>query len=371
MLRSLELLFKRALLGLLRLLFRSPRPADPFHPSPRAILVIRQHNQLGDMLCVVPLLRALRESYPSARISLMTSPVNDAVMRDNRYLTDTILYDKSEFLRRGLIRPAPLIRFVRGLRQRRFDLALVPSTVSTSFTSDLLARLSGARVRIGAASLDGNENPSAFFFNAPVELDWRRDEHRHQTLRNMDLVTGGGIRTRDLSLEITLSQEELNEGEKVAREARGEGRYLIGIHPGAGKPPNRWPAESFSRLANGLHREMGSSILVTSGPMDEEQLALVLGQLAMRADILRNRPIRTVAAVLKHLDLYITNDTGLMHVAAGMGTPVLSLFGPTDPHQWAPMAPNCCYMVGDGGVIENITLESVHLKAISMLGRRR
>lgn len=371
MLRSLELLLKRTLLGVLRTLFRSSAPADPFARKPRSILVIRQHNQLGDMLCVVPLLRALREKYPDSSISLMTSPVNDAVMRHNRYLTDTILYDKSDFLRSGMIRPLSLVKFAQNLRRRRFDLTLVPATVSTSFTSDLLARLSGAPVRIGALSLDGSESPSSFFFNVPVALDWRGDPHRHQTLRNMDLVAMGGIRSRDLSLEITLTADEEREGKAIASKAKGSSRVLLGIHPGAGKVPNRWPAENFAALANMLADEAQAAILITSGPMDEEQLAQVLPRLAMRPEILRNRPIRTVAAVLKRLDLYITNDTGLMHVAAGTGVPVLSLFGPTDPHQWAPSAANCCYLVGERGVISNITLDSVRLKAIAMLGRRR
>ena len=372
MLRSLELLLKRTLLGVLRVLFRSSAPADPFAQNPRSILVIRQHNQLGDMLCVVPLLRALREKYPVASISLMTSPVNDAVMRKNRSLTDTILYDKTDFLRNGLIRPLSLLKFVRNLRRRKFDMTLVPATVSTSFTSDFLARLSGAPVRIGALSLDGTASPSSFFFNVPVALDWRGDPHRHQTLRNMDLVASGGIRTRDLSLEITLTAEEEREGEAIAARVKGSSKILVGIHPGAGKPPNRWPAENFAAIANMLAAQADAAILVTSGPMDEEPLAQLLPILSARPEILRNRPIRTVAAVLKKLDLYITNDTGLMHVAAGTGVPVLSLFGPTDPHQWAPTAANCCYLVGDNGVIGNITVDAVRLKAMAMLtgGRR-
>ena len=141
MLRTLERTFKRFLAGFLRLLFgfRKNRSFTP-GSSPR-ILVIRQHNQLGDMLCVVPLLRALRSRYPTAFIALMASPVNYAVMLNLRYIDELVKFDKTDFIGKegGSLFRFPV--FVRRLRQLRCTVAVVPSTVSTSFTSDLLAWL--------------------------------------------------------------------------------------------------------------------------------------------------------------------------------------------------------------------------------------
>ena len=159
MARSLERLFKRGLATLLRLLFHSSPPRDLPRFFPESILVIRQHNQLGDMLCVVPLLRGLRAKYPSARITLMASPVNYEIMLNNRWLDEVILYDKRELLKNGRIRFKSLLKLIKGIRGR-FGLVLVPGTVSTSFTSDLLAFLTGAHVRIGVAGLNGEPNKS-------------------------------------------------------------------------------------------------------------------------------------------------------------------------------------------------------------------
>jgi ADP-heptose:LPS heptosyltransferase len=369
MLRSLELFLKRLLGGLLRLLFSSRRVADPFASEYHRILLIRQHNQLGDMLCVVPLLRALRHRFPHAQITLMTSPVNDEVMRGNRYLNGTLLYDKQVFLKGGMIRPGRVIEFVRSLRHRGFDLVLVPATVSTSFTSDFLARLSGAPVRVGAASLDGKENPSSFFFNVQVPLDWRADPHRHQVLRNMDLVAQGEIRTTDLSLEMTLTEEEREKGDRFLRTIRRERTLAIGYHPGAGKPPNRWPAERFAELINALGARTGAATIITSGPMDEEEISRIIPLLSVHAEVLRNQPIRHVAAVLRGLDLFITNDTGLMHVAGAVGIPVLSLFGPTDPRQWAPIGPRNRSIQTESHVIGDIQGSRVLSDALEMLGQ--
>ena len=105
----------------------------------------------------------------------MASPVNIEVMEHNRYVSEVINYDKANFLGRGWIKLGTTWTFIRKLRAGKYDVAIVPSTVSTSFTSDLLTFLSGARTRIGAGSIDGRENPSGFFFNVPIDLDWREE----------------------------------------------------------------------------------------------------------------------------------------------------------------------------------------------------
>jgi len=210
----LERLFKRCLSAGLRLALGSAATETldtRFAPgnSPR-IFVIRQHNQLGDMLCVVPLLRALRLRYPESWISLLASPVNYEPMVGNRYVDEVIKFDKREFVGRegGSLLHFP--GYVRLLRKKRFDVAVVPSTVSTSFTSDLLAFLSGAQVRIGAGSIQGVPNPSAFFFTHPRDLDWRGLKDYHQVRRNMDIWPDRFGDESDLTIEITLTEDELN-----------------------------------------------------------------------------------------------------------------------------------------------------------------
>jgi len=367
--RSLEHVFKRSLAAVLGFIFPSRRPREPFPKNLQRVLVIRQHNQLGDMLCVVPVLRALHSTYPGVRISLMTSPVNHDVMWHNRFLTDTILFDKREFLQGKVLRLRKLMTFVARLHQERFQIVLVPSTVSASFTSDLLAFLSGAPIRVGAASLDGKPNPSAFFFNVAVALDWLRQPHRHQTLRNMDILAGSGISTPDLSLEITLDQDEEEAGKSFVDRVKAPGTLAIGYHPGAGKPPNRWPADRFARLIDLTAGRIRVTSFVTCGPMDQDQVEDLRRVVRSPVEVIRNQPIRHVASILKRLDLYITNDTGLMHVAAGVGVPVLSLFGPTDPEQWAPMGRKNRYICGEGGYIANISVEQVFATTMEMLGR--
>ena len=369
MLRTFEPAFKRSLSAGLRLLF-APSDIPPFDPGPSPrILVVRQHNQLGDMLCVVPLLRALRRTYPSAYIALMASPVNYEPMAGNRFVDEVIRFDKREFMGReggSLLRLRP---YARDLRRRGFTVAIVPSTVSTSFTSDLMAYLSGAPVRIGAGSIEGAANPSAFFFTHPRALDWRQTPERHQALRNMDiwpLALGG---ESDLSAEISLDPDELRDGEAYLRSLSSGARRVIVYHPGAGKVPNRWPAERFAALAGSL--SAAGATVITAGPMDDAPVEIMTGGMRGPYGIMRNQPIRRVASALRFADLVVSNDTGIMHVAGAVGTPVLSLFGPTDPRQWAPTGPQHRCIRGEGSDITRIPLENVIDAAHEMLRRER
>lgn len=374
MLRSIERSFKRLVAGTLRLVVGS-RPVPHLSDCHfNRILVIRQHNQMGDMLCVVPLLHALRQKYSQAHIALMTSPINHEVMVNNRHINSTIKYDKREFLGRGIAGWLNLFSFLRRLRRECFDLAIVPSTVSTSFTSDLFAYVSGARVRIGAASLNGVTNPSSFFFTNPVDLDWRSKPDRHQTLRNLDIAKDLCLAEVDLSLEISFDKDEVKHGNLLKSRKLNSTPFLIIYHPGAGKIANRWETSRFAKVANILSKEFPVDTLITSGPMDDEPVALMTEGLNISYRIIKNKPIREVACILATADLVITNDTGIMHVAAAAGASVLSLFGPTEPEQWAPLGEKHRFIKGRDGDINAIQVEEVLRVARDMMlsaGQRR
>lgn len=332
----------------------------------KKILIVRQHNQLGDMLCAVPLLRAIRQRFRNAKITLITSPVNYEVVKDNPFVDEVLNFDKVKFF----ISPSKIFEFVRKLKSG-FDIAIVPVTVSISTTSNLLAYFSNARVRIGPASLDGKENPTAFLFNYQVDLDWRSEEKKHQTERNLDIVRPFGIDTDDLSYVIPYFDEDREFAEKILS-IGGNFRFVIGYHPGAGKVKNRWSADNFAELALKLANKFNAFTLITAGPMDDEPVEKMKKQIDGKIEylILRNERISRIVAVIDKIDLFITNDTGIMHVAGATSTPVISLFGSTNPYQWSPLNKDKFFIWSRTGDINDIKIEEVYKLAVEILSRK-
>jgi len=326
-----------------------PRRVPPVPSNPSRILVVRQHDQLGDMICVIPTLRALKRAHPRSKITLVASPVNYEIMRGHPALEEVLLFDKRE----------GWTALLRTLRARRFELAIVPSTVSVSLTSGLLARFSGAPVRIGPGRLEGRENPADFLFTHPVDLDWSSTPARHQAARNADILSPLGIVPDDLTTNLGLSGPEVEQGRRIVEPLRKAHRKLIGIHPGAAKPGNRWPVDSFLRLAELLHESFGAAVVVTIGPRDEEEYRILKARLNVPHQFVRGEPIRTVATVISALDLFISNDTGPLHIAGALPVPALGLFGPTDPRQWAPPGRLNHYVSAKDGAVASIGPEEV------------
>jgi ADP-heptose:LPS heptosyltransferase len=243
----------------------------------------------------------------------------------------------------------------------------VPATVSVSLTSNVIALMSRAALRVGPASLSGKNNPTDFLFHIAVPLDWQNDPHRHQTLRNLDIIERLDIPHHSLGHQVEITEEERLQAGRLLAAFVNEHNILVGFHPGAGKVPNRWPAERFAQLANLLVERCFIGAVITAGPMDDEPVHLMLRHINCPHLVMRHKPIRDVAAILSRLNLFVTNDTGIMHVAAGMGTPTLSLFGSTDPKQWAPLGEKNRYIQSESGDIQDITVKEVFLAAVEML----
>jgi len=341
---------------------------NPFRavgPAPR-VLVVRQQNQMGDMLLATPCLRALRECLPGSRITLVASDENEAVVRRNPHVDEVLVYSKKTFK----ARPLALAGFISTLRKGRFDVAVVLSTVSLSVTSALLCIVSGARFRVtysgesfGLGFVDG-----AFHFAVPIH-----DATVHQTRLGLGLLEHFKITTRDLFPVMVPSEDD----EKFAREftsglqsAEGTPSTLVAIHPGAGKKKNRWPAARFAELARALNARDGSRVLVMAGPSDAEVLNEVMKELEFRPVLLTGETIGRVAAVMKRLDLLVCNDTGVLHVAASVGCPTLALFGPTDPTRWAPLSACVRTLRAPGEDLLQLDQKEVIAVALEMLSSK-
>jgi ADP-heptose:LPS heptosyltransferase len=329
------------------------------------LLVIRQHNQMGDMLLAVPAFRGLRARFAGARITLVAAPINADVMRRNPYVDEVLVYAK-EKNRRSLL---GLARFVAALRNRRFDAVIVLNTVSFSVTSMLLALVSGARVRLGSTSRPFGHDLSSRFYHLELPLPSRQElAHMHESAHNIYPLSAIGVREDDLTSLLRPLAGEERDCERFIAASFGEGARFIVVHPGAGKRQNMWPGERFADAVARLHERFGLGAVAVSGPVDAAALEAFLGACRTHPVVLSCPPVGFLGALMKRSALTLCNDTGIMHVAGAVGSPCVAVFGSTDPARWKPVNESVVAVRGRSGRIDSVEVDEVLAAASSLLG---
>jgi heptosyltransferase-2 len=343
---------KRGLEWLLRPFFHRPQLSleQIAAEKPQRILIVRQHNQMGDMLCAVPAIRAIAETFSGASLAIVTAPVNDGVVRGNPYLERVFLFDKVS-LRRS---PLRALRFIRSLRTFAPELAIVLNSVSYSGTSSWIAVLSGSRRIIGGDSRPFGWSFSQWLYN--LQMPSSKTVQGHAIDHGLRPLASIGITTQDRSTILILSEEDEQHAARFLQDV-GEAPYFA-VHPGAGKQANRWPAARFAQMVQRL-RAAGFSPWCVEGPADGEATAQLQALLRFPLPVLRGVSVRTVAAALAASDLALVNDTGIMHVAGAVGVPTLALFGPTPARSWKPPGRKVVALQSADGTMEGLSEDQV------------
>ncbi len=319
----------------------------------RSIIIVRQHNQLGDMLVGSSLITALRDAFPSASISFIASPQNVVALMNNPSINQVIIFDKKKILS-----PEYLLSFYSQLR-KGYDLCIAPATVSLSFTNDLISRLTRSKKRIGIAKLDGMKNEFSFFFHHRVDVDFRQNPDVHIAVRILQVLEPLHITTSKLSPVILPTNNDVQSAEDfLISSGLMRGKKIIGIHTGAGKPNNRWEVKNFIELIQRCKTEHMASIYLTASNADMDIVKKINSSVEDKLPVFLNQSIGKVASLISKSSLFITNDTGIMHVAAATSTPQISLFGPTNPNVWQPIGESK-YSLRNGNNVDSITVDEV------------
>jgi ADP-heptose:LPS heptosyltransferase len=298
----------------------------------RRVLAIRLDN-LGDVLLATPAIHSIRESLPEASITLLTSEVGAHVGRLAPDVDEVVVYrapwmDPWSRLPHD---PERETEAISRIRDGRYDAAVIFSSFRQSpLPAAYLCYLAGIPLRL-AASIDG-----------PGSLLTTRHKHpermMHEVERGLDLVAAVGMQTSDDRLVLRIPDEAHAE----AADLVAGPRPLIAVHPGCTMPARTYPWEQYSEAIDLLVRDLDARVVVT-GVADERPLVEAI---LTRLDPWI-RPRVTAAAVtlafpvfcalIDAADVVVTNNTGPMHVAAALGTPVVALFALTNPpEQWGP-----------------------------------
>jgi lipopolysaccharide heptosyltransferase II len=310
---------------------------DPQWRTAKRILVVRLDN-LGDVLLTTPAIHAIRKSLPNAEITLLASSVGAQVAQLDPDIHDVIVY-QAPWMDPWHLLPQDGTReyaMIETLRARRFDGAIIFTSFHQSpLPTAYLCYLAGIPLRL-AASIDG-----------PGSLLTTRHKHPehmlHEVERGLDLVRAIGMKTNEQNLML-----------KVPNAARGTiynllslysidpQRLLVVVHPGCSMPARTYPWEMYARVIDLLIERFGATVAITGANAERELAARICSHVQEEnrkaalplAGLL---PFPELCALIEIADLTITNNTGPMHIAAAVKTPVVALFALTNPpEQWRP-----------------------------------
>lgn len=281
------------------------------------ILLIRL-SSLGDVVLTTPAIRAVRTHFPEAYIAMLVAKQSADVLRENPHLNEIITFDRLAKDKDT----GEMLRVIRHLRERKLTVAI---DLQRKFRTELLMYFSGATERVGKGRL--------------CTVRVQEQGNKHATAHYFDLLHAVGIPASDQRLELFLAESErIDAASRLDTAGVSETALKVGLFPGAGWKLREWMPERFAAIGDRLVAQFNANVLVFGGQKETELVQTVVDLMdAPAIPFAGNLQIRQLAAYIQQCDLFLTNDTGPMHIAAAVGTPTVSLFGPGNHIRFQPL----------------------------------
>ena len=291
------------------------------------ILVTQTGGWVGDMVLLTPALRALKIAYPQSHLALLIRPLVADLMATHPYVDEVMVDSKGKILSRF----TSFWKSVSEIRRSDFDLAVVLHP--TSFRNALIPFLADVPERIGS-------NVSGRGILLTRTCADRTDLHEvHRYLRVLELIE---IHESNAKLEFWHTDVDRHAAHQIlAPHSISPKEHLIGVNLGTTWRTKCWSLENFSEVIAQVQKRFGARILLT-GSTAEIPLGEALAQIVKveTINLIGKTTLTQLGALIESCDLYLTCDSGPMHIAAAVGTPTIALFGPTSPMRHGPYGEN-------------------------------
>lgn len=279
------------------------------------ILLIRL-DRLGDVVLTTPAIRAVRRTYPKAKVHLLVAGYTRDLVVNDPDVDKVLVYKKDKL-------------------EKDYDLAIA---FHPGFKQNYIAYSCGAKTRIGYTGWGGG-----FFLTRKLKDD-RARRVRHEVVSALEVADLAGCNTGDVSLHVSVTDS----GEGFAQEFFGlnglSGAPVIAIHPGARQDYIRWPKEGFAKVADRLIKDHGVKVILIGSESERGLVEAVASLMEEKPVFAVGLSLTGLVSVIKRCALFIGNSTGPMHIAAGSGVPVVAIFGPAHPldsfKEWGPWSRN-------------------------------
>ena len=284
------------------------------------ILIVKL-RYIGDVLLATPTVRAIKAARPDVRITMMVNRGTEDVLSGNPDIDEIVVLDKGSL--------AAQSRLIAGLRSRRFDTVI---DLTDGDRSAFLSWVSGAPVRIGFN--DEHRWRGKYYTQVvqPVPGVQHRIDRDLEALKPLDIQAG----SKDPQLRLT--PEERNSADQLLDQLGvQQSQSIVILQPAARYWFKAWPPERFAELADQLTSQYGCQVLI-GGSNQDIDLAQQIQQKAKSnpINVAGSTTIKQFAAIAKKSALFVGSDSGAMHIASAVGTPVVALFGPSSPREWGP-----------------------------------
>ncbi|GAB4535405.1 MAG: lipopolysaccharide heptosyltransferase II [Thermodesulfovibrionia bacterium] len=299
-------------------------------------ILIRGVNWIGDSVLTLPAIRAIRKGFPDAHISILVKPWVSDIFKGNPHIDEIILYNISK------------LKLIKGLRRRQFDMAIL---LQNAFDAGLIAWLSGIPERIGyRTDLRGPLLTKAI----PVDSSILK---RHQVYYYLNLINSIGIETDDHQPYIHLMDDEREWARRLLNNSFNiEDGFpllltppLIGLNPGATYGSSkRWLTERFAELIRRIVDELNGRVIIFGSPSEVRLVDEIIRELdtdnplpithytSRILNMAGRTTLRELIALISECDVFITNDSGPMHIASALSVPTVAIFGSTNPSTTSP-----------------------------------
>ncbi len=289
-------------------------------------IVIFSMQGIGNSLLATPLIREVKLNFKDAKLSAIAAKQGLEVLKGNPYIDELLVFPyKGSFFGK--------IKFILSLRKKKYDVGLIPF-VSNNLVMLSIAFLAGIKTRVSHTYKLGAFNQCSFLISIPIAVK----EKKHDIERNLELAKSLGINKNfDKEMQIFIPKELDKKAEQFLKsKGINKNDFLVGVHAGSAQPIKRWPAENFARVMDSLSGKYKAKILFFVGP-GEEEIKKILNASKSMPIVVEGKGLKEAASLIKKCRLFISNDSGLMHMSVAVNTPTIAIFGPSEVDRAHPL----------------------------------
>ena len=291
----------------------------------RRILLVR-FGSLGDVVLTTPVIRAVRTAFPDAFVAMLVGKRSLDVVSANPHLDEVIPFERQSRS------PREMWRVIRILRERHFDVSI---DMQRKLRSSLLTYLGGIKLRVGyhfpkgiLCSIRMPQSANKHAVDSNLEL-------LHLLMKSLGMPPGAP----DRRLEFFFSQEDRNRAEHILdKHEVTPSLPILGMFPGAGWRHRCWAADRFGAVGDLAANEYRAQVIIFHGPGEGDIADAVAKSMTAQSVMIGEKlTLRELGALIQKCSVFLSNDTGPMHIAVAVGTPTVALFGPGNHVRFGPV----------------------------------